>query len=797
MRRVLLAVCCAGMLALAAGAAGRIYHGPLFALLVAGAAVGSVGLSLLLTRGPQWTVAPLSVLCMAGYGVFCVWYSARAAGVTGGYAQVLVDALRNGGPRLLTALIPIEAQPDTVLLPVVLVWLAGLGCGELALRAGRAPLALLPPVVIYLSALILAGPHGGVEALRALAFVALAAVALAIAVPRAPAPHGPAPTLAARRQGPLRNQLRMRAAAGLAVFVALAAAVVPLVAGGLPYRPADPRVAVSPPQSDSLDSDPLARISGWMQNPSQPLFDVNISKPGRIELAVLSDFDGVTWTIGADYRDAGRQLPARTPVPGATGVGARVTQRIVVRELSGRLVPAVNTPREVDGIRVAYDEGSGTLMRPDGLRPGTAYSVVSQVDSTNPNQLPTADVPSGPTVARYLATGGKVPDDMAKLVTSIEEGNGGAYQRAAALEQFLAEHYTFAPDVPSGHAYPNLDFFLLGPTNQGGQKGSSEQFAAAFAVLGRAMGLPTRVVVGFTAKSGQSTIHGSDALAWPEVLFKGLGWVAFNPLPDNDTEHRPLDADFHPQPEPPTPSTKPTTAAPQLPSKSASAKPSALPVASGPWLAPWVPWAAGGTVLGLLLLAQVGVVVARLSRGRRRLTAGTPSDRVRGAWLELLDGLRLAARPAPPELTATELAAWAAGAAGTAGKRAPLPPVGRLAGLANLVGFAVEWADEDDARVATGEATAYLRRLRRAQPAHRRLLWWLRPAPLRWTHGVTPRPAAAAGRRPGGTAAVRPATPPAGPPPRPPTGPSPRPPAGPSPRPPAGPSAWPPANRPR
>jgi hypothetical protein len=702
-------------------------------------------------------VAPLSVLGMAGYAGFCVWYSARAADISGRYPSVLVDALRNGGPRLLTALIPVEAQPDTVLLPVVLVWLAGLVCGELAVRAGRVPPALLPPVLVYLAALILAGPHGGVEAWRALAFVALAAAALAIATPRAPAPQSLGPALAARRQAPLRTQLRVRAAGGLAVFVALAAVVVPAVAAGLPHRPADPRVAVSPPQSDTLDSDPLARISGWMQNPNQPLFDVTISKPGPIELAVLSDFDGVTWTIGASYRDAGRQLPA--PPGGLPAGGAEVIQNIVVRELSGRLVPAVNAPREVDGIRVAYDENSGTLLRPDGLHPGTAYSVVSRADRPDPNLLPVADVPNGPAVARYLSTGGKVPDDIAKLAQKIEEGSGGAYQRANALQQFLAEHYTFATDIPSGHAYPNLRFFLLGPTAQGGQRGSSEQFAAAFAVLARAIGLPTRVVVGFTARSARATVRGGDALAWPEVLFTGLGWVPFNPLPDKDTAHRPLDADYKPLPEPSTPSAKPTTAAPKLPSTSASASPSAGPAASGPWLAPWVPWAAGGTVLGLLVFAQVGVVAARLVRGRRRRSAGAASDRVRGAWLELLDGLRLAGRPTPPHLTATEVAAWAGGGTGggtgVAGRRGPLPAVSRLADLANLVAFAPEWADEDDARVATGEAAAYLRGLRRAQRPHRRLLWWLRPGPLRWRHGV-PAPGPA---RPHGAAPLRPAAP--------------------------------------
>jgi transglutaminase-like putative cysteine protease len=756
MRRILLAAAYAGMLALGAGAAGRIYHGPLFALLVAGAAVGSVGLGLALVNTPQWTVAPLSVLGMAGYAGFCVWYSAKASGVTGGYLEVLVDALRNGGPRLLTALIPVEAQPDTVLLPVVLVWLAGLISGELGVRASHTPLALLPPVLVYGGALIFAGPHGGVEAWRALAFVALAAAALAAATPRAAGPRGVGPTLPARKQAPLRAQLRIRAAGGLAVFVGLAALVVPVVAAGLPHQPADPRVAVSPPQSDTLDQDPLARISGWMQNPTQPLFDATVSKPGRIALAVLSDFDGVTWTIGADYRDAGRQLPAPSAPPGAAvpAGGTRVTQQITVRELTGRLVPAITTPREVEGIRVAYDIGSGTLLRPDGLHPGDSYSVVSEVDSTNPNQLPLANVPSGQSVARYLTTGAKVPDDIVKLAASIEEGNGGAYQRAYALEQFLAEHYTFVTDVPSGHAYPNLRFFLLGPAAQGGQRGTSEQFAAAYAVLGRIMGLPTRVVVGFTAKSGQGTIRGADALAWPEVLFTGLGWVAFNPLPNSQTQHRDLAQDYQPPPPPSTPPAKPTTAAPQLPSRSASASHSAAPVASGPVLAPWVPWAAGGTLLGLVLVAQFGVVVARVVRGRRRLRSGTPSDRVRGAWLELLDGLRLAGRPAPRHLTATEVAAWAGQvsavrplpAAGPAAqprgaKRGPLPPLTQLAELVNLVAFAPEWADERDAAAATDETEAYLRRLRRDSRLSRRLVWWLRPGPLRWRHGTAPRPA--------------------------------------------------------
>jgi transglutaminase-like putative cysteine protease len=741
-RIALLALVFAGMLALAAGAAGRVYHGPLFAELLAGAAVGSVGIGLLLVRRPQWIVAPVSVLAMLGYVAVTVWWSARAADVTGSFGSVLVDALRNGGPRLLTALIPVEAEPDTVLLPVVLVWVAGLVTAELAMRGRRVPLALLPPAVVYLAALILAGPGGGVEPWRALAFVALAGTALALATPRAPAADPLGPNLPARQRAPLRSALRLRAAAGLVLFVAVAALVVPAVALGLPNHPADPRSAVSPPQSDTLDEDPLARISGWMQNPTVPLLDTDLSGPARLRLAVLSDFDGVTWKIGASYRDAGRQLPAPVlPTGEPAGIdGPRISAQIKVRELTGRLVPAVDAPREVNGIRVAYDQGSGTLLREDGLVAGSEYSVVSQQPQINPNLLPTADVPSGPAVARFLGTGSNVPTEVANLAQAIEEGSGTAYQKAYALQQFLAEHYTYVTDAPSGHAYPNLRFFLLGTTAQGGRRGTSEQFAASYAVLGRLMGLPTRVVVGFTAKSGRTTVTGRDALAWPEVLFSGIGWVAFNPIPATGAKARPLEQDYHPSPTPPTPSNRPTTAVPKLPSGSASATPSPSAVAAaGAGVPPWVPWSAGGGLVGLLILAQIGVVVARYTRAGRRTRTGEPSHRVGGAWLEVLDALRLAGRRAPDHLTATEVAQWAARPTARLAKRGrSLPPIGGLAELANMVGFAPEMADDRDAALAGEQSRAYIRALRRGVSWWRRLCWPLHPGPLRWRYAPAP-----------------------------------------------------------
>ncbi|HET6212496.1 MAG TPA: transglutaminase domain-containing protein, partial [Micromonosporaceae bacterium] len=140
---------CAGV------ALGRIYDGTLLPLLVAGAAAGSVLVGLLTLRLPGWTAGPLSVAGLAGYLLLSVYLSARAGDVPGGLATLTMDAARNGVPRLLTALIPIEAQPDTVLVPVTVAWLAGLAGAELAVRGHRILLGYAAPALCYAGALYL------------------------------------------------------------------------------------------------------------------------------------------------------------------------------------------------------------------------------------------------------------------------------------------------------------------------------------------------------------------------------------------------------------------------------------------------------------------------------------------------------------------------------------------------------------------------------------------------------------------------------------------------------------------
>jgi hypothetical protein len=70
-----------------------------------------------------------------------------------------------------------------------------------------------------------------------------------------------------------------------------------------------------------------------------------------------------------------------------------------------------------------------------------------------------------------------------------------------------------------------------------GRVGYCEQFASAMAVMLRAVGVPSRVAVGFTAGVESGTyrsISTSDAHAWVEAWFPGIGWTAFDPTPLTD-----------------------------------------------------------------------------------------------------------------------------------------------------------------------------------------------------------------------------------------------------------------------
>jgi transglutaminase-like putative cysteine protease len=89
--------------------------------------------------------------------------------------------------------------------------------------------------------------------------------------------------------------------------------------------------------------------------------------------------------------------------------------------------------------------------------------------------------------------------------------------------------FRYTTNPPHAGPFPLVDFLLRD------RAGDCQHFASAAALLLRLAGVPARVAVGFATgvreRHGRFNVRDTDAHAWIEVYFEGIGWVGFNPTP--------------------------------------------------------------------------------------------------------------------------------------------------------------------------------------------------------------------------------------------------------------------------
>lgn len=96
-----------------------------------------------------------------------------------------------------------------------------------------------------------------------------------------------------------------------------------------------------------------------------------------------------------------------------------------------------------------------------------------------------------------------------------------------------ANGFSYALDVPDGNGRGNLA--ALGDFMER-RSGYCTHYAAALAVLGRALGVPTRMVMGYMASGnghepGPYDVAANQLHAWTEAYIDGIGWVPFDVTP--------------------------------------------------------------------------------------------------------------------------------------------------------------------------------------------------------------------------------------------------------------------------
>jgi transglutaminase-like putative cysteine protease len=603
---------------------------------------------------------------------------------TGETGRALVAGLTDSWQLTLQSTWPARADAELLLfVPLAVLAAAVLGV-ELLVRLRWPLVALLPGAAVLGLSQAFVALTGLTAMLAAFGFAVLAAILLATADRVADQPAAP------------RTGRR-----GVVALLLVLPTVVLSVGGALVGTAADPvgRPAYSlrdkqfaPLPPDRVAS-PLDELSDHLLNPDDPVFTYSTDAPvDRWRLVVLDRFDGVSWTPSVRPRRLGTSLPPSVTVP-ATEHRAHVDYPIA----AGPWLPSQPLPASVTGVTAPLvDETSGTLLAPGRADPAS-YDLSWWEPEVTADDLAGAAI--DPTARTGFGDLGEVPEGIAELARDAVSDTRPAFQTALVLERYLRDNYTLATgaDLPSGSGWPQLSTFLLDT-----KRGTTEQFAAAYVVLARMIGLPARVTVGYRASGAGDDVEvrGGDALAWPEVAVEGVGWVPLDPAgaPNGTGAQAKGLAEVTAQARERLPEPE-DLRDPELPDDPAE---SDVATEDDGFSLPVLPVLTAIVVLAVLWLA--GVPAVRSLRGwSRRRRPGAKA--VVGAWAEVRDRLRAHGVPLTAGMTVRDMA----GAAGSLGDQSV---VAGLQDLARSVDVAL-WSRSGPADDTVAQAWSAVRDVRR------------------------------------------------------------------------------------
>lgn len=277
---------------------------------------------------------------------------------------------------------------------------------------------------------------------------------------------------------------------------------------------------------------------------SDPLFSVETDRSLYLRGATYDQYG----TSGWRQTDVQQRKPAQLTVDAAV-LGTQQTRSQFREPLRVRVEvtePVADQRLFVAGDALVADRGVDLLTGPAaedvvGFKPadrvgaGDSYVTVGARSAATVDRLVTAS-PDYPAWVRdrYLQLPDDLPQEVRELAREIAGSDRVPFVIASKIERYLRETYPYSQSLGKRPPLRDAVTFFLFDT----QKGYFDYHASAMAVMLRALGIPTRLAIGFAIdegsrdpQSGQVTVSERNSWAWTEVYFPGYGWVEFNPTP--------------------------------------------------------------------------------------------------------------------------------------------------------------------------------------------------------------------------------------------------------------------------
>ena len=486
-----------------------------------------------------------------------------------------------------TGIEPVVAHSGIVVIVMIVFW-ATAALVAWGLLRGHPYVALLPPLILSLQFATM--DRGSTSLVRALVFVSL--VAWSIYAITADERDQNAGRMARRGEWPTSRSRVAPAAIGL-IAVTLIGSVLTVTAletrvprdGVLQWRAA---AGLTGDYFGSVSYNPFISIQQQVVNQSDaPVFRARIDgavDPSEVYFQFLTM---ETYRGGSFFADSPEVYSVEDELweytDQAFGGGTlQISTDIIIDRLQSEWLPTAYSPVAIatadpdvrQNLSVRRDDGA-VRFPGGGTFPEMRYLVTSRVPRPDVNVLATnprtgelsaafklaldedEPVPAPlaaatlealvreepPNVERYL----DLPDDdpaartadIRTLAVQRTANLSTDFEKALALETWLRSlHYT--TDIAPGHGATELAAWLLDDDSPNYRRGYCENFATAMAVMARTLGIPSRVVLGFTPgapsadQEGVVVVRDRNAHAWVELWMPTQGWVRFDPTPRGD-----------------------------------------------------------------------------------------------------------------------------------------------------------------------------------------------------------------------------------------------------------------------
>jgi transglutaminase-like putative cysteine protease len=278
-------------------------------------------------------------------------------------------------------------------------------------------------------------------------------------------------------------------------------------------------------QTSLLDS-VLDPRRGGQANSKQILMQIEGDNIDYLRCFSLTELDGTRWhtprestlwpyqhTFEHNYRGDPRYLHRRVHV--------KTSQYL------GNKVPVDGTPlfmRQNFFARPARSPLTGTI------EPSMMWTTGNNVYEYYIDTRPVPEILAPAHVAK-LTNHPPQTERLISWLADVTSKGTNALQKAMLVQTYLRNQFEYRLGTPELSRLAPIDDFVFNR-----KEGHCERFAAAMALFLRMQGVPSRVVIGYVPTTrnlftGRVQVRFSDAHAWAEGYFEGVGWMNFDATP--------------------------------------------------------------------------------------------------------------------------------------------------------------------------------------------------------------------------------------------------------------------------